>query len=129
MVVRGMILAHSFPTAITEAQVTINQDMKAVIPFRLDFGPYLLLALKGLKPEVLELVQRSTHGTCKLLTDDLFNLPIPIPPFAEQRRILAKVGGFLRASSRSRVRLRSRTSRVPRFSTQRCRTRFRDRHP
>lgn len=30
IVVRGMILAHSFPTAINEAPVTINQDMKAL---------------------------------------------------------------------------------------------------
>ena len=30
VVVRGMILAHSFPVAITRAPVTINQDMKAL---------------------------------------------------------------------------------------------------
>ena len=31
VVVRGMILAHSFPAAITKAAVTINQDMKALL--------------------------------------------------------------------------------------------------
>lgn len=91
MVVRGMILAHSFPTAITAVPVTINQDMKAIVPFRADLVRFLLLLTKGLKPEVLDLVLRSTHGTCKLLTDDLFSLPIPIPPFAEQQRIISKV--------------------------------------
>jgi len=30
IVVRGMILAHSFPTAVTTEAVTINQDMKAL---------------------------------------------------------------------------------------------------
>lgn len=30
-VVRGMILAHSFPVAISKVPVTINQDMKAII--------------------------------------------------------------------------------------------------
>ncbi len=30
IVVRGMILAHSFPAAVTTAAVTINQDMKAL---------------------------------------------------------------------------------------------------
>jgi type I restriction enzyme S subunit len=73
MVVRGMILAHSFPTSITAVPVTINQDMKAIVPFRHDWIHFLLLVTKGLKPEVLRLVQRSTHGTCKLLTDDLFS--------------------------------------------------------
>jgi type I restriction enzyme, S subunit len=91
MVVRGMILAHSFPTAINSVPVTINQDMKAVRPFRSDLSRFLLLILKGLKPEVLRLVLRSTHGTCKLLTDDLFSLPLPIAPLAEQHRIVAKV--------------------------------------
>jgi len=91
MVVRGMILAHSFPTASTAIPVTINQDMKAIVPFRPDLIRFLVLLTKGLKSEVLRLVLRSTHGTCKLLTDDLFSLPIPIPPLAEQCRIVAKV--------------------------------------
>ena len=29
--VRGMILAHSFPVALTTKKVTINQDMKALV--------------------------------------------------------------------------------------------------
>jgi len=91
VVVRGMILAHSFPTALTAVPVTINQDMKAIVPFRPDIIRFLLLVMKGLKPEVLRLVLRSTHGTCKLLTEDLFSLPVPIPPIAEQQRIVAKV--------------------------------------
>ena len=32
IVVRGMILAHSFPVAITRVPATINQDMKALLP-------------------------------------------------------------------------------------------------
>lgn len=95
IVVRGMILAHSFPAALSCVPVTINQDMKAVIPFRSDLAEMLLLITKGMKPEILRPVQRSTHGTCKLLTDDLFDLPIPIPPLAEQRRILAKVNELI----------------------------------
>jgi type I restriction enzyme S subunit len=91
MVVRGMILAHSFPTALSRVPLAINQDMKAVRPFRADLLPMLHLLTKGLKPEILRLVQRSTHGTCKLLTDDLFGVPLPIPPLAEQGRIVAKV--------------------------------------
>jgi type I restriction enzyme, S subunit len=95
MVVRGMILAHSFPTAVTVAEVAINQDMKALVPFDPQLRDYLLLATKGLKPDVLNLVQRSTHGTCKLLTDDLFLVPIPLPSLAEQKRIVAKVAELM----------------------------------
>ena len=45
-----------------------------------------MFLVQRMKPDILRLVQRSTHGTCKLLTDDLFSLPLPIPPLAEQRR-------------------------------------------
>jgi type I restriction enzyme S subunit len=91
MVVRGMILAHSFPTALTSRQVTINQDMKALTPFDARLREYLLCASMGHKPRILSLVERSTHGTCKLQTRALLELPIGIPPVAEQHRIVAKV--------------------------------------
>jgi type I restriction enzyme S subunit len=91
MVVRGMILAHSFPIALTEVPLTVNQDMKAVVPFAPDIAPILVLTLKGLKRRILTLVERSTHGTCRLPTAGLFDLPIPVPPLQEQRRIVSKV--------------------------------------
>jgi type I restriction enzyme S subunit len=113
MVVRGMILAHSFPTALTTRVVTVNQDMKALIPLDKEMGPYLLLATNGLKSEVLDLVERSTHGTCKLPTDKLFGMPIPIPPLAEQRRIVSKVEELTTLCDGLEARLeRARKTRV-----------------
>jgi hypothetical protein len=91
MVIRGMILAHSFPVAISQIALAINQDMKAMIPFRENLADILLVLLKGMTPAILRLVQRSTHGTCRLSTDELFDLPIPIPPLEEQRRMVARV--------------------------------------
>jgi type I restriction enzyme S subunit len=32
IVVRGMILAHTFPVAVNRVAVSINQDMKAILP-------------------------------------------------------------------------------------------------
>jgi type I restriction enzyme S subunit len=91
MVVRGMILAHSFPTAVTTAKLTVNQDMKALVPFRADLADYLLFVTKALKPRVLGLVEHSTHGTCKLPTEKLLSMPVPFAPLAEQHRIVARV--------------------------------------
>ena len=105
MVVRGMILAHSFPTALTTAEVTINQDMKALLPFDARLAPYLLLATKGHKHDVLNLVERSTHGTCKLPTKSLFPMPFGIPPLAEQRRIVARVDELMGLLDRLKARL------------------------
>jgi type I restriction enzyme S subunit len=105
MVVRGMILAHSFPTALTTTEVTVNQDMKALVPFDGAIGRFLLLVTKGLKRDVLNVVERSTHGTCKLPTDELLGLPLPIATWAEQRRIVARVDELMDLLDRLEARL------------------------
>lgn len=91
MVVRGMILARAFPVALTTREVTINQDMKALLPLEGETAEFLLLALRAFEPMILAAIERSSHGTCKLKTDVLESILIPIPPLAEQHRILAKV--------------------------------------
>jgi type I restriction enzyme S subunit len=91
MVVRGMILARAFPVALTMREVTINQDMKALLPIEGESAEFLLLVLRAIEPDVLLVIERSSHGTCKLKTNVLEALLIPIPPLAEQRRIVAKV--------------------------------------
>jgi type I restriction enzyme S subunit len=90
-VTRGMILAHSFPTALTTREVTINQDMKALVLFVPAMGEYLLRACQAARRRMLQQVERSSHGTCRLDTTDVANLPIPLPPLKEQKRIVAKV--------------------------------------
>lgn len=97
MVVRGMILARTFPVALTEREVTVNQDMKALVPHDTRLSEYLLLVLRAAEPQVLGAVTHATHGTCKLGSPILENLPVGIPPLAELNRILkavAEVGGL-----------------------------------
>lgn len=106
MVIRGMILAHSFPVAVTGKQVTINQDMKALMLFLPEMSDYLLICLKGLKRVFLNLVERSSHGTCRLPTEELFSQPIPLPPLAEQKRIVAKVDELMKLCDQLEASLR-----------------------
>ncbi|MHC8400291.1 restriction endonuclease subunit S [Pseudomonas sp. MDT1-17] len=90
MVVRGMILIHSFPVALTTSDVTINQDMKAlVVPS--EIKNYMLFYLQAMKGMAVELVDRSSHGTCKLISEKLWSINVCLPPLAEQHRIVAKV--------------------------------------
>lgn len=95
-VLRGMILAHSFPVAITTRKVTINQDMKALCFIVPDTGEYVLRACWAARARVLQRVERSSHGTCRLDADAVANLPIAFPPLAEQKRIVAKVDQMMK---------------------------------
>ncbi|MFU0886927.1 restriction endonuclease subunit S [Kluyvera sichuanensis] len=93
-VVRGMILAHTFPVAIAKKEVTINQDMKA-ISTDLYHPDFLIKMMQACSIRVLSLVDRSSHGTCKLISDKLFSLVLPLPPLKEQLRISSEVDSFI----------------------------------
>jgi type I restriction enzyme, S subunit len=90
-----MILAHSFPVALARAELTINQDMKALVLHDARMAEYLLRALKALKPQVLKRVRRSTHGTCRIDGPGYRDLLVPMPPIPEQGRIVARVDGLM----------------------------------
>lgn len=89
IVVRGMILAHTVPSAVLRVPAAINQDMKALVPSEQITPKYLSSVLWGLNYLLLELVEKSSHDTRKLETPKLLNLKIPVPSLAEQHRIVA----------------------------------------
>lgn len=95
IVVRGMILAHTFPVAINIVPATVNQDMKAMSTSL--NSEYLALLLKGIQPLVLSVVEESAHGTKVLRTDIFKNISLPVPPSDVQKEIVERVGSWLAA--------------------------------
>jgi type I restriction enzyme S subunit len=91
IVVRGMILAHSFPTAITTGPVTINQDMKALICYESLASRFLKAVFQGLSAWFVSSADQSAHGTKKLETETLGRFGIPLPPLDEQNAIVAHI--------------------------------------
>jgi type I restriction enzyme S subunit len=87
IVVRGMILAHTFPVAMSAVPVTINQDMKA-LEIAGDVAPeYLSFLLEGIGGYLLTLVEEAGHGT-KLVRTDLWRaIKVSLPPRDEQHAI------------------------------------------
>lgn len=84
IVVRGMILAHTVPIAITARSVTINQDMKALTAKEGVMPAFLLWHLKVMHHELLGATSTAAHGTKKLETKDLLRQPVVVPPLALQ---------------------------------------------
>lgn len=88
IVVRGMILAHTFPVAITTVPVTINQDMKA-LHFRQTVEPtFAAWLFEGVGKRILgAVVEEAAHGTKVIRMDRWRAVVAPVPPADEQRAI------------------------------------------
>lgn len=91
IVVRGMILIHTVPVGLSSVPLTINQDMKALVPNEAVVGEYLLWLLKVSQPRLLGMVATAAHGTKKLETEDLERFVVPLPPVAKQSEFVSRV--------------------------------------
>ena len=110
VVVRGMILAKSFPLAITRVQCAFNQDMRALICGDGFDAEYVLSALEWRRPVLLNLPTPSTHGTMRVVSEDLYNVNIPVPSLQEQiaiRQIIAEAAAYEQQSRDALQKLRT----------------------
>ncbi|QYA93395.1 restriction endonuclease subunit S [Streptomyces anulatus] len=91
IVVRSGILERKVPVAYVPFEVTLNQDMKAVVPYRGIDGRWLAATITSQERRILAHCRK--HGTtvASLEVSRLMELEIPIPPLAEQHRIVAKL--------------------------------------
>lgn len=92
VVVRGMILAHTFPVCLAQRTMAFNQDVKGIIPVSSVRGRYLGYWFLGNERQMLKLVTEATHGTKRIDLADLLSHPIALPELAEQNRILEALG-------------------------------------
>jgi type I restriction enzyme S subunit len=92
LLVRGMTLHNDIPICRVRRSAAFNQDVKAVLARAgtdREFVPYLLL---GNKAKLLSSVDSAGHGTGRLNSDTLLNLPVCIPPLQEQSAIAHILG-------------------------------------
>lgn len=90
-VTRSGILAHSLPVATTKVEVTVNQDLKAISPVEVIDTEYLAWALRASERRILNTCTK--HGTTvhSVEMPALKELKVPVAPYPEQRRIVAKI--------------------------------------
>ena len=88
LVVRSSILDKQLPIARTLRSLTINQDIKALIPSRGIDTNYVYHALKAGSSQILRTARKSGGSVASLNTKPLLEFEIPVPiALDEQRRI------------------------------------------
>jgi len=94
-VVRSGILAHSFPVAIATHALAFNQDINAIVAKDNKFLPeYIFHLLKGMEAEILQSGVKKGGTVHSLRGHFLHDLEIPLPPLAEQERLVAELEGY-----------------------------------
>jgi type I restriction enzyme S subunit len=88
IVVRGMILQHTFPVCRARTPMAFNQDVKALVPRDGVDPTYLSLWFRWAAPHLLRLVSETSHGTKRLESDRLSLLPFSRAPIDVQRTFI-----------------------------------------
>lgn len=91
MVTRSGILKHTFPVAIAKKPLTINQDQRALRLYFPEMSEFVYVLLRGLESRVLRDFVKKGTTVQSILWDKFINMSIPLPPIAEQARIVSEV--------------------------------------
>lgn len=97
IVVRGMILAHSFPVVLGLRDFAFNQDIKALRPQGSLSGKFLAYWLTAHQGEFLKLTTEATHGTKRLELKHLQHMPIGLPSRKEQAAMVERLDSVFSA--------------------------------
>ena len=91
MCTRSGILRRVFPIAIARRELTINQDQRALTLWLPEMIEYVYLALKSLESIILSDYKKSGTTVESIIWNKFVDLPIPLPPLNEQKRIVKRV--------------------------------------
>jgi type I restriction enzyme S subunit len=91
IVARSGILKRTLPVSINRVPAAANQDMKVLSPYVDGQERYLQVMLRGLTDYILRSLVKTGTTVQSLKYGEFAEQPFPIPPLAEQHRIVAKV--------------------------------------
>lgn len=88
IVVRSNILRRRLPTAYVPISVTLNQDMRAVVPYSDVLPQYLAHVLHQQAATILTIAGRMAGSMAAVESQSLLGHRIPVPPVEVQREIV-----------------------------------------
>jgi len=94
-VVRSGILKHTFPVAIAECDLTLNQDMRALTPAEGVDADFVRLFLTLNNDAILHGCAKDGTTVASINPDQLAVIGVPLAPVAEQARIAKEATAIL----------------------------------
>lgn len=91
VVTRSGILRHTLPVAVTQREVAINQDLKALVPAGGISPDYVAWGLRAAAFRILASCTKAGTTVSNIATSRLLDWILAVPPTAEQRRIVAAI--------------------------------------
>lgn len=115
MVMRSGILRHSFPVAVTDRIVTLNQDLRALTPDNGIRSDYIARYLALVTRRVLHDCSKDGTTVNSIEVSALDKLPVPLAPLAEQCRIVARVDALFAEIAEGEAALEEARKRLDTF--------------
>lgn len=91
VVTRSGILRHTLPIAIAGKRVSLNQDLKALVPYYGIVSRYIAWALRCLAQAILKECAKGGTTVQSIETNQLLDFEIPMAPTTEQERIVVAI--------------------------------------
>ena len=95
IVVRGMILAHTFPVTVCAVPMAFNQDLRALVAKDGLLPEYLTLWAEWSGPWFLTRTSESSHGTKRLDSEIFDDALVPRPDIEVQKSLIREQDFFL----------------------------------
>ena len=124
LVTRSGILEHSLPIAVNAVSVTLNQDLKAIVPREGIEYSYLAWVLAAFEQRILDDCRKGGTTVASIETSLLQRFKIPLAPPDEQRRIVAAIEAHLSALDAAMAGLERARERIARYQVSFLRQRI-----